>query len=139
MTTRTLLTLIIVLSVAGTARAQEPREAQAAAAPARCFADSERWTYDRNRETLAAPGERFLEDMRACDPTFAAAVIEAIRYEIHADESAKFVRARGYVLAAYGVAWALLAASALFVWHRQRKLAAELTALEARIAEAERT
>jgi hypothetical protein len=121
------LIALLVLGAAGAAAAQTP---------ARCFANPERWAYDRTRETLAAPGERFLEDMRTCDASFAASVIEAVRYQIHKEEAEKFTRASSFVMAAYGVAWALLAASAIAVWLRQRKLTAEIAALEARVREA---
>jgi hypothetical protein len=109
-----------------------------AAAQAKCFTNTERWTYDRGKETLAAAGERFFADMQACDPGFAASVTEAVRYQIHKEEVEKYTRSKSYVFAAYGVAWALLAFSAVAVWLRQRKLTAEIAALEARVRAAEK-
>jgi len=134
---KALLPLFLVTAAtwaaAGAARAEAP-----SVPPASCFAHPERWSYDRAHETLAAPGERFLADLSACDPTFSAAVIEAVRYQIQSDEAQKFARARGYVMAAYGIAWALLAVSAVALWLRQRRLGAELATLEGRLREAER-
>jgi len=127
---RALLAVVVLLLSAGSAAAQ---------VPAKCFANFERWAYARDKETLAAPGERFLEDMRACDPSFAAAVVEAVRYQIHKDEVDKFTRAKSYVFAAYGIAWAVLALSALGLWLRQRRLTAEIAALEARVRAAEKS
>lgn len=111
--------------------------AVASAQDKNCFADAERWKFDRNAETIAKAGERFFEDMRQCDPTFAAAVTEAVRYQIHQEESQKFVRSSKYVMAAYGVAWAVLAAAGLALYLRQRKLNEEITALEAKLRDAE--
>jgi CcmD family protein len=121
------LAVLFLLGIAAEARAVEPR----------CFENVQRWSYDRGKETLAAPGERFLDDLRACDASFAASVTEAIRYRIHAEETEKLARASGYVMAAYGVAWALLALSAVALFLRQRRLARELEALEAKLREAE--
>ena len=124
------IVLLLVL-VSSVALAEEPP-------PDTCFANRARWAYDRGNETLAAPGERFLEDMNGCAPTFAAAVIEAVRFQIQSDEAKKFVRAKNFVMAAYGVAWAVLAVSALFIFLRQRRLAAEIALLEAKVREAEK-
>jgi hypothetical protein len=118
--------VVAVLLAAGAAGAAE-------APPATCFAHPERWAYDRGKETLAAPGERFFEDLRACDATFAAAVAEAVRYQIQADEAEKFVRSKDTVLLAYGIAWGVLAVSGLLLWLRQRRLLAEIASLEARL------
>jgi hypothetical protein len=103
----------------------------------RCFDGVDRWSYDREKEPLARPGERFLDDLKACDSTFHAAVVEAVRYRIHTEEAAKFTRSKSYVLAAYGVAWAVLAAAGVTLFLRQRRLADELGALEAKLREAE--
>lgn len=115
--------LVVVCSGARSARAAEPN----------CFAEPSRWNYDRGKETLAKPGERFLDDMQKCDATFAAAVVEAVRYQIQDEEQTKFVRQSRYVIAAYGVAWGLLALSGLFLFLRQRRLGSELAALEAKL------
>ncbi len=128
---RLLLVLLVLTVAAPLAGAQQ-------APQARCFADTSRWAYDRANETLAAPGERFLEDLSKCDPTFAASIVEATRYQIHDEETKKFVRANGFVMAAYGVAWGVLAISGLLLFLRQRKLNGEIATLEARIREAER-
>jgi hypothetical protein len=129
---RSLAFLVLSLVLVGTSA----RAAEVSAPPASCFANAERWSYDREKETLAAPGERFLDDMQRCAPSFAAAVVEAVRYQIQKDETDKFVHQQGFVVGAYGVAWALLAVGALAVWLRQRRLAAELRALEQRLAAA---
>jgi tRNA(Ile2) C34 agmatinyltransferase TiaS len=101
--------------------------------PASCFAHPDRWTYERAKEPIAGPGERFLDDMRACDPTFAAAVVEAIRYKIQTEETEKFIHQRGFVIAAYAIAWGVLAAAALALWLRQRRLTREIAELESRL------
>jgi len=101
--------------------------------PANCFAHPERWTYDRTKEPLAGPGERFLADMQQCDATFAAAVVEAIRYKIQNEETEKFIHQRSFVIAAYAIAWAVLAAAAFALWLRQRRLTREIAELEARL------
>lgn len=124
---RTLIALAVLTLAASSAHAVE----------ARCFANPERWSYDRAKETLAAPGERFLDDVRACDASFAAAVTEAIRYRIHSEEAAKLTRSSHYVMAAYGVAWAVLALSAAALFLRQRRLTGEIAAMEARLRAAE--
>lgn len=125
--TRTILVLSVLLGLAGSAGAVDPK----------CFQNLERWSYNREKETLAAPGERFLEDLRACDSSFAASVVEAIRYQIHAEESQKLTRSSRFVMAAYGVAWGLLALSGVALYLRQRRLQAELAALESKLREAE--
>lgn len=103
--------------------------------PASCFAAAhlDRWTYDRTKEALAAPGERFLEDMQACDATFAAAIVEAIRYKIQNEETEKFIRQRSFVIAAYAIAWGALALAAFALWMRQRRLTREIAELESRL------
>lgn len=101
--------------------------------PPSCFAHPERWTFDRTKEALAAPGERFLEDMRACDATFAAAIVEAIRYMIQNEETEKFIRQRSFVVAAYAIAWGALALAALALWLRQRRLTRDIAELESRL------
>ena len=102
--------------------------------PASCFAHPDHWTYDRTKgEPLAAPGERFLDDMRACDATFAAAVVEATRYKIQNEETEKFIRQKSFVIAAYAIAWGVLALAALALWLRQRRLTREIAELESRL------
>jgi hypothetical protein len=129
--TRRWLFVTLLLVLPATAFAQD------SAGPAKCFSDPGRWAFDRTKETIAKAGERFFEDMRKCDPTFAAAVTEAVRYEIHKDETEKFTRSSKYVMAAYGVAWAILAISGLLLWLRQRRLNDEIGALEAKLRDAE--
>jgi heme exporter protein CcmD len=101
--------------------------------PASCFAHPERWTYDRAKESLTAPGQRFLDDMKACDATFGAAVIEAVRYAIQKDEHDKFMRQSSFVIVAYAIVWAVVAGAALTMYLRQRRLIRELADLEARL------
>lgn len=127
----TLVLLLALLAVPAVAGAQEAQN------PAKCFSNPERWAFDRKAETIANAGERFFEDMRQCDPSFAAAITEAVRYQIQADESQKFVRSSKYVMAAYGVAWAILAAAGLALYLRQRRLNDEISALEAKLRDAE--
>jgi hypothetical protein len=125
--------LVIVLAVGllgGAAHAADPK----------CFANPERWSYDRSKEALQQAGERFIADMEACDPTFASTILEVARYQLHDDELKKFNHQSGFVLWAYGIAWGLLAVSGLLLWLRQQRLTAEIAALEARIrAEGQRT
>lgn len=130
-----LLVLCIVLAPAVAAAQDTP----AAPAPplSRCFTDPDRWAYQRGQETIAKAGERFFEDMRKCDPSFAAAVAEAVRFQIHQEETEKFVRSSKFVMAAYGVAWAVLALAGLALWLRQRKLNDEIASLEAKLRDAE--
>jgi hypothetical protein len=130
--------VILALLLASVLLAPALAAAQETANPAKCFANPERWAYDRKAETLAAPGERFFEDMRACDPSFAAAITEAVRYQIHTEEAQKFTRASKYVMAAYGVAWAILAGAGLALYLRQRRLNDEIASLEAKLREAEK-
>jgi hypothetical protein len=127
-----LVALVFVLASATAAHAEEP-----VVPPATCFAHPERWAFDRDHETSAAPGERFLEDMHTCAPTLWADVVEAVRYQIQSEEAEKFVRSRKIVTVAYGIAWAALAAVAFTLWLRQRRLAAEIGQLEARLRDAE--
>ena len=124
-------TLVLVVAVLGLSSAAWAADVDTP--PASCFAHPDRWTYDRTKEALAAPGERFLEDMQACDATFAAAVVEAIRYKIQKEETEKFFHQNRFVVAAYAIAWGALAAAALALWLRQRRLTREIAELEARL------
>jgi heme exporter protein CcmD len=101
--------------------------------PASCFAHPERWTYDRKNDALATPGKKFLDDMQACDATFAAAVTESVRYQIQQEEHDKFVKHSSFLIAAYGIVWAVVAGAALTIWLRQRRLIRDLAELEARL------
>jgi hypothetical protein len=115
--------LALLLVLGGVAHAADPK----------CFANPERWSYDRDKESLQQAGERFLGDLKACDPTLAASLLEVARYEVQDKETRDFVHQRGFVVWAYGVAWSLLALSGFFLWLRQRRLGAELVVLEARL------
>jgi hypothetical protein len=119
--------ILVLVCLAGAARAQVsvPR--------AECFEHPERWKYDRASETLAQPGQRFLADVRACDTTFAASVEEAVRYAIQTKEAQSFARNQTAVLAAYGVAWGLVALAALGAWLRWRRVSRLLEELEAKV------
>jgi hypothetical protein len=101
----------------------------------RCLAslDESRYAFERGKEDLAQPGERFLGDLRPCNPQLVAAVEEAVRYQIHDDEAKKFARNTGFVQLAYGVAWAVLAAAALGLYLRQRRLQATIEDLRRRL------
>lgn len=125
---RTIAICVLLLGFSAAARA-----ADVDTPPATCFAHPERWTYDRTKQALAIPGETFLADMQQCDSTFAAAVVEAIRYRIQNEETEKFVHQSRFVIAAYAIAWGVLAAAALGIWLRQRRLTGEIAELEARI------
>src|SRR6266702_2713806 len=115
--------LVLVLLLGGVAHAADPK----------CFANPERWNYQRDKETLQQAGERFLADMKACDPTFASTIMEVARYQLHDDELKKFTHQSGFVLWAYGIAWGVLAVSGLLLWLRQQRLTGEIEALEARL------
>jgi hypothetical protein len=119
--------LVFVFLVAGAARAD------VVVPNAACFANSQRWSLDRSKETVAQPGQRFLADLRACDATLAASIEEAVRYDIQQKEAQSFRRNQGFVLAAYGAAWGLVALAGLAVWLRWRKLKQLLAELEARV------
>lgn len=134
MTIRSSLLILCVVLAPAVAAAQDAAPAPAAG---NCFANPERWAFQRGNETIAKAGERFFDDMRKCDPTFAAAVAEAVRFQIHQEETEKFVRSSKYVMAAYGVAWALLAVAGLALWLRQRRLNDEIASLEAKLRDAE--
>jgi hypothetical protein len=137
MTIRSSLFVLCVLLAPALAAAQDAPPTGAPPAFARCFEDPDRWTYHRGQETIAKAGERFFEDMRKCDPSFAAAVAEAVRFQVHQEETNKFVRSSKYVMAAYGVAWAVLALAGLALWLRQRRLNDEIASLEAKLRDAE--
>jgi hypothetical protein len=124
---RVFLFLVILALGAGAARADE------VVPKASCFADPSRWAFDRSKESVAQPGQRFLADLRACDPTLAANIEEAVRHEFHQKEAQSARRNEKFVLAAYGAAWGLLALAALGVWLRWRKVKQLLAELEARV------
>ncbi len=130
-----ILSLVIVSTSAGRALADAPASAptETSVPPAKCFATPEKWAYDREHESLAQPGERFLADLRECDPTLAANITEAIRYQIQSAEAETFARHSMFVMAAYGVAWAFLAAAGLFLYLRQKRLDASIDELTARL------
>jgi hypothetical protein len=115
--------VVLLLVLGGVAHAADPN----------CFAHPERWSYDRDKESLQQAGERFVDDIQACDPTLAASILEVARYRVQDKETRDFVHQRSFVVWAYGVAWALLALSGFFLWLRQRRVATELVALEARL------
>lgn len=120
--------LVVLLAAPGAASAEDavgPNPLQAA--------DLSKYGYDPAKDVGAVVGKRFLEDVRAVDPRLYAAAVDAVRYEIQADEAAKFVRQRKYVIAAYAVLFVILVGFVAALWARSRKLQAELDALEARI------
>jgi hypothetical protein len=102
------------------------------------FPHPERYGFVQGQMPLAKPGENFLEDLHACDPTLAAAVQDAVRYDIQKDETAKFVKQKQYVIGAYAVLWTILIAFALFMWARQQRLLGEIKSLEAKVSAAEK-
>jgi hypothetical protein len=121
----------VLLVLAGAARAE------VSTPKAECFAamgaNVARYAWDRAAETLAQPGERFMADLRACDSTLAANIEEAVRYSIQSKEMANFARNQTAVLAAYGVAWGLVALAALGAWLRWRRVTRLLDELEAKV------
>ncbi len=119
--------ILMVFLVAGAARAE------VSTPKPECFANPERWSFDRTKETLAQPGQRFLADLRACDPTLAAGIEEAVRYEIQSKEAQSFAKNQIFVLAAYGVAWGLVALAAFGAWLRWRRVTGLLEELEAKV------
>ena len=122
------LVILVLGAVAGAARADE------VVPKASCFADPSRWAFDRSKgETVAEAGQRFFADLRACEPTLAASIEEAVRYGIQQKEAQSFRRNQKFVLAAYGAAWGLVALAALGVWLRWRKVKQLLAELEARV------
>lgn len=91
----------------------------------------------------AAPGQplekaadRFLADLKEIDPALSEEILVRAAYQVQQDELDKFGRQRGYVIAAYGVLWGVVAAFAVVLWLRQRKLTAALVDLESRLAAA---
>ncbi len=119
--------ILVLLCLAGAARAD------VSTPKPECFANMGRYAYDRSIETLAQPGQRFMADLRACDATFAANIEEAVRYDIQSKELASFAKNQTAVLAAYGVAWGLVALAALGAWLRWRRVSRLLDELEAKV------
>jgi hypothetical protein len=92
--------------------------------------------YEVNREKQDDPvlaGRRFLADLEVVSPAVQASVVDAVRSQIQAEETARFARQNKFVLWAYGAAWAIVAALVGALLFRQRRLAAELADLEARV------
>jgi hypothetical protein len=92
--------------------------------------------YEVNREAKDDPvlaGRRFLADLEAKSPAVHASVVDAVRSQIQADETARFARQNKFVLWAYGAAWALIAILAGSLLLKQRRLAADLAELEAKV------
>jgi hypothetical protein len=106
-----------------------------ALAHAACLAslDESKYRTERGKQDIAVAGERFRTDLKACNPELAAAFTEYVRYEIHDQEAASFVRHAGFVKLAYGVAWALVALAAAVMYLRQRRLEQTLDALESKL------
>ena len=95
--------------------------------------DESRYAFARGKEDLAQPGERFLADLKQCNPQLVSAIEESVRYQIHEQEAAVFHRNSGYVQLAYGVAWAVVAAGALAMYFRQRRLDAAIAEMQRRL------
>ncbi len=124
---RILVSMVIILGTTAAARAEVTPPNPA------CFNDPSRWGWDRAKEAVAEPGQRFMADMRKCDATLAASIEDAVRYDIHEKEAQSVRRNEKFVLAAYGAAWALVALAALIAWLRLRKVTQLLAELEARV------
>jgi len=129
------LRLVLVLSAALAAAAPAAAGAQPAT-PLTKLNDAELGTYhaEKGKETPASAGRRFLDDLSARDAVIASNVEHAVRYQIHAEEAAIFARQQRYVIVAYAVMWAILLAATAAMYLRQRRLAAALADLEARLA-----
>ncbi len=95
----------------------------------------EKYMLDREAgEIPVEAGRRFLDDLSALSPQVRASVTDAVRFEIQKDEADKFARQKNYVLYAYSALWVILLLFVVGVFSRQRKLAAELAALESRVS-----
>jgi hypothetical protein len=137
-TRRSLPALFLFAAAAlGPARARaegEPINTPAAA----CFANPERWSFQRGKDALVEVGDRFLADLKACGATrLADAIEESERYRLQANEAAVFARHSRYVMLAYGVAWGLLALSALALFFRQRRVSSQLAEIEDKVRAAD--
>jgi hypothetical protein len=119
---RLALAALTVAVLAGTAAAQE------------CPQGLDPYRWQEGRELPAQAGERFFADLQRCDRDLAASVTEAVRQSIQVEETARFVRQRRYLIAAYGVLWAVVAAFAAATYLRQRRLKAAIADLEAALA-----
>ena len=86
-----------------------------------------------SKQTAAELGQDFLRDLSARSPSVAANVRDAIRYELQAEEAAKFTHQKAFVITAYGVIWALLVLFVVVLWLRQHRLDRELHDLETRL------
>ncbi len=96
-------------------------------------ADLSVYRWQRDREFSAQAGERFMQDLRTKSPEVAANVEDAVRYEIQSDEAQKFAHQKKFVLAAYGVLFAIFVLFAYVMARRQRALFTALGELEAKL------
>lgn len=119
------LPLLLTLGAVAPAAAEGPNPLQSA--------DLKKYEYDPTKQLAVTVGRDFLADLTAVNKPLRAAVTDAVRYEIQAEETAKFTRQRKFVIAAYAVLFVVLAGFTTTLWLRQRKLLAELADLEARL------
>jgi hypothetical protein len=130
---RVVLACLLVLLVAPAAARAAAAEEDVIETPKECFAHPEVWSHDRTKEPLQALGDRFMDHLHACAPTLAAAIDEHTIYELQDKQAKIFARHSQYVMIAYGVAWGILAAAALLMVFRQRRLAAQILDLQAQL------
>jgi hypothetical protein len=72
----------------------------------------------------------------AKDRAWDAELRASLRPEVHEAEAALIQRNEKHVVMAYAALWVLTVAFLVLVWFRQRKLVAELDALEKKVAKA---
>ena len=125
------MVVLLVAVVVGVSGAGEA----AAQAPAKC-PDLAGYRFDREKDFAAQAGDRLLAEIRECNQDAYSTLVDSVRHQIQADETAKFANQRRYVIWAFGAAWALLALAALGIWLRQGKLRAQIDELEARLRKA---
>lgn len=132
---RTAVAILFVLAQSASAAASvEPPAAAPPAAPTPLTAvDFSAYKYDPAKDLAVKTGERFMADLCAKDGPLCAAVTEKVRYDIQDVETKKLMRQSKFVLGAYAVLWLILIGFAVGMWQKQRKLTAELAALEARL------
>ena len=63
-----ILLVFVFLLGGGVAHAADPK----------CLTRLESWSYDREKEALQAAGERFLDEVQACDPSLSAAILYSV-------------------------------------------------------------
>lgn len=70
------------------------------------------------------------------DAGWRAELVQDLRAVVHEQDAALMLRNKQHVVAAYAVIWGLAVVFVVFVWLRQRKLAAEIERLERELEKA---